>query len=266
MQIDLYQVDAFTNKVFGGNPAAVCPLKEWLPDDILQKIAMENNLSETAFFIPSTQDNVDFDIRFLTPTMEIDLCGHATLASAFTLFNHLNISKETIRLSSHAGILTVTKSKTGYTLNFPVWSAEAEKYTAQQIEDVLGVKVLETHQSAKIFAILENEDAVKNYKPDISKINALTDVMGIVITAKSNEDDIDFTSRLFAPQIGIDEDPVTGAIHCFLTPFWAKRLNKTSLNAYQASARGGELFCELKNDRVEITGNAVLYMQGKINV
>lgn len=265
MQTEIYQVDAFTDKIFGGNPAAVCPLDEWLPDTTLQNIAMENNLSETAFFVPSKGNETDFDIRFFTPTTEIALCGHATLATAFTLFEHLKFHKNTIKFSSQSAKLETTKKEKGYTLNFPIWYAEKKPHTKEQIEDILGTKILEIHQSTKTFAILADAQTVQTLKPDFSKIKTLKNTKGLVITAAGGQK-TDFTSRLFAPQIGIDEDPVTGAIHCFLIPFWSKRLNKTKLNAHQASARGGELVCELKGDRVEITGQAALYLKGTIYV
>lgn len=261
MQLDLYQVDAFTDKVFGGNPAAVCPLKQWLPDATLQKIALENNLSETAFFIP---EGDNFHLRWFTPTTEIDLCGHATLASAYCLFEKLGFKKDIIYFNSRSGTLSVQKVQTGYTLNFPIWKSST-LYTPSEIESIIGLKVLEVYQSTKTFAVVENESDIKNFTPDIAKIKTLTKTKGLVITAKGTAE-TDFVSRLFAPQIGIDEDPVTGAIHCFLTPYWASILNKTKMQAKQHSARGGDLFCELKDDRVEITGNAVLYMQGKIYI
>ena len=265
MQIDLYQVDAFTKDVFGGNPAAVCPLDTWLHDETLINIAAENNLSETAFFIPSNNDNADFELRWFTPTVEMDLCGHATLASAFCIFEHIGFEKEVIRFNSRSGILEVKKTDTGYVLNFPQWVEQPLKYTKEELEKALGLNILETYQSSKTFVIIESPEQVKTYVPDIAKIKCLKETLGIVITAQG-DDKTDFVSRLFAPQIGIDEDPVTGAIHCFLTPYWAKKLGKTTLNAKQLSTRGGDLLCTLKGDRVEISGNAVLYLKGTINV
>ncbi len=259
--IDLYQIDAFTDTVFGGNPAAVCPLQEWLPDELLKKIAAENNLSETAFFVP---DENGFHLRWFTPTTEIDLCGHATLASAYCIFENLGFTKDTIIFQSRSGELSVKKTDSGYTLNFPKWN-----YTVQEdvsiVEDILGMEVKTVLNSTKTFAILNSAEEVQNYVPDIAKINTLTDTLGLVITARGSND-IDFVSRLFAPQIGIDEDPVTGAIHCCLTPYWGSVLDKTTMNAQQLSARGGNLLCTLNNDRVEISGKAVLYMHGKIYV
>ena len=265
MQIDLYQVDAFTDKVFGGNPAAVCPLSKWLPDETLLNIAAENNLSETAFFVPSNQDGIDYHLKWFTPTIEVDLCGHATLASSYVIFNHLDFEKETIRFESKSGILEVSKTKTGYTLNFPTWTPDSCAYSAEDIEKILGVPVIETHQSTKTFAILNDAKTVQDLKPDFGKVKTLEDTKGLVITAKG-ENGVDFVSRLFAPQIGIDEDPVTGAIHCFLIPYWAKKLNKNKMLAHQLSKRRGELHCEIKGGRVEISGNAVLYMKGTINI
>ena len=259
--IDIYQIDAFTDTVFGGNPAAVCPLKTWLPDEVLMNIAAENNLSETAFFVP---EGKGFHLRWFTPTTEIDLCGHATLASAYCIFENLGFTQDIIYFQSRSGELSVKKTPAGYTLNFPTWD-----YTVQQdasnIEDILGLKVQTVLKSTKTFAILNNAEDVKNYKPDIAKIKTLTDTLGLAITARGTGG-TDFVSRLFAPQIGIDEDPVTGAIHCLLIPYWGNILGKTTMHAKQLSTRGGDLLCALKDDRVEITGQAAIYMQGKIYV
>lgn len=264
MKLKLFQIDAFTDTIFSGNPAAVCLMDEWLPDSILQKIALENNLPETAFFVPSTKEEYDYHLRWFTPTVEMDLCGHATLATGFVLFEELGFKHDLIRFKSRSGLLTVSKSNNGYTLDFPVWEA-TQQDDVRNIEAILGLKVLEVLKSKKIFAVLENADAVKNYIPDISKIKTLTDTLGLVITARG-EGDTDFVSRLFAPQIGIDEDPVTGAIHCLLTPYWGSVLGKTTLKAKQLSPRGGDLTCALKGDRVLISGNAVLYLHGDIYV
>ncbi len=262
MQIDLYQVDAFTDKVFGGNPAAVCPLETWLPDDLLQSIAMENNLSETAFFV---LEEDGYHIRFFTPTTEIDLCGHATLATSYCIFEYLNFPKDTIHFNSRSGQLSVKKSDKGYTLNFPKWTHTVQDDTSE-IERILDQKVKTVLKSpTKTFAVLNSAKDVLNHKPDISKIKTLQNTMGLVITA-AGTNGIDFVSRLFAPQIGIDEDPVTGATHCLLIPYWSDVLGKNKMNAQQLSSRGGNLFCELKGDRVEITGNAVLYMRGEISI
>jgi len=260
MQIDLYQVDAFTDKVFGGNPAAVCPLEAWLPDDILQRIAMENNLSETAFFVP---ENNGYHLRWFTPTTEVDLCGHATLATAFTLFSHLKFKEKTIQFSSRSGILEVTKTESGFMMDFPIWEYE-EIEIDPRITDALGHKPTALFKGYDWIALFDNEETVRTLNPNHTKLLEIENMRGILPTAKGK--DYDFISRFFGPAVGVPEDPVTGSAHCILTPFWAKRLNKTSLHAYQSSARGGELFCQIKGDRVKIIGNAVLYMHGKINL
>lgn len=273
MKIKLFQVDAFTNRVFGGNPAAVCVLDEWLPDAMLQKIAFENNLSETAFFTPCTNDKEhDFHLRWFTPAVEVDLCGHATLATSYCLFEELGFNKTAIRFKSRSGLLTVTKNTNGYTLDFPK-ADYIESYDIDEVQSILGLKVQKLLIGAKTFAVLddtfavvdESPESIKNYVPDIGKIKTLKNTLGLVITARGTGD-TDFVSRLFAPQIGIDEDPVTGAIHCTLTPYWSSILGKTKMNARQLSAREGDLAVELSGQRVLITGNAVLYLKGEIEI
>jgi PhzF family phenazine biosynthesis protein len=261
MKQKIYQIDAFTDTLFSGNPAAICPLNEWLPDNLLQKIAMENNLAETAFYVK--QDDV-YEIRWLTPTVEVDLCGHATLAAAFVLFNFENhIGNEISFYSKRSGKLNVSKQGEYLTLNFPsdifepidLFSELANAFDKKPIEAYKG--------KTDYMLVFENENQIKSITPNFETISKL-DVRGIIITSKG--DNVDFVSRFFAPQSGINEDPVTGSAHTTLTPYWAKKLNKNELTAMQLSDRKGNLKCKYLNDRVEISGQAVLYLKGEIFV
>lgn len=262
MNLQIYQVDAFTKTSFGGNPAAVCPLTEWLADDLMLKIAAENNLSETAFFVK--KDDVH-EIRWFTPTIEVNLCGHATLASAFVIFNCLGDTANVINLHSHrSGNLSVEKQGDRLILDFPRYGVNEIEIDAQLVEAV-GKCPLQTWetQGNMVLMLFETEDDIKNIAPDMVALSKIP-FDEVIITARGTS--ADFVSRMFAPRIGIPEDPVTGAIHCSLIPFWAEKLGKTELFARQISARGGELFCELKGERVKIGGNAVLYLKGEIYV
>ncbi len=260
MKLEIYQVDAFTKKIFGGNPAAICPLESWLNAELMQKIALENNLSETAFFVK----NVDvYEIRWFTPTFEIDLCGHATLASAFVIFEILQAEKSLVKFHSHkSGELTVEKNGDVLTLDFP--SRPVAKCDAPDgLIEAIGKQPKEIFKARDYFLVYENEREIFDIKPNFSKLLDI-DAHGFIVTAKG--DSSDFVSRFFAPEVGVFEDPVTGSSHCNLIPYWAERLGKTELFARQISARGGELFCELRGDRVKIGGNAVLYLKGEIYV
>ncbi|WP_242130962.1 PhzF family phenazine biosynthesis protein [Aestuariivivens marinum] len=255
----IYHIDAFTNKVFSGNPAAVCPLDQWLDDAVLQSIAMENNLAETAFYVK--QDN-RFEIRWFTPTVEVDLCGHATLAAAFVLFNYENHEADTIQFySPRSGTLKVTKQEELLTLNFPVDKIEETSLT-NEINNCFDIKPQMAFKGKTDYLLVfKNEEQIKTLKPmyyEISKLKA----RGIIVTAKGNE--TDFVSRFFAPQSGIDEDPVTGSAHTTLTPYWSKQLSKTELTAMQLSNRRGHLQCRYLGDRVEISGQCKLYLIGEI--
>jgi PhzF family phenazine biosynthesis protein len=256
----IYQVDAFTNEIFKGNPAAVIPLKEWISEDLMQLIAEENNLSETVFFVKS---NVQFEIRWFTPSCEIDLCGHATLAAAHIIFTELNFKNNTVEFSSKSGFLTVKKNKDWYTLNFP--SEEIiETKTPQLLKDALKVPIINTFEGKwKLMVLLENETIIQNLTPNFSKLAYLNQA-GIIVTAKGNS--VDFVSRFFAPKIGINEDPVTGSAHTLLIPYWAKMLGKNNLEAIQLSKRTGYLKCSYLNDRVEMSGQAKTYLIGKITI
>ena len=262
MQLDLYQVDAFTDKVFGGNPAAVCPLDEWLPDEMLRNIAAENNLSETAFFVPN--DN-GFHLRWFTPVAEVDLCGHATLAAAFVIFEYLGYSESAIKLATKSGELTVHKTQHGLSMDFPAWYVESAA-NHPDLTTALGAAPSAVYNGKYWLAEFDSEDDVRALSPDFKALQSIDDIDFLIVTAPADSEDIDFVSRFFCPKYGIDEDPVTGSAHCILTPFWSNRLNKETLNAYQASERGGCMQCKLANDRVELSGQAVLYLKGKIHV
>ncbi len=258
--IPYYHVDAFTNHVFSGNPAGVCPLKEWLDDITLQKIAAENNLSETAFFVKQKDH---FDLRWFTPKTEIDLCGHATLASAFVLFHHLGFSSHQVSFSTRSGVLSVSKDKKGcLSMDFPARPGKPVMAPESLIKG-LGKNVKYVYKARDYLVILDSEDEVRNMKPDFQELSNL-DCTGVIITAKGSE--VDFVSRFFAPRVGVLEDPVTGSSHCTLIPYWTEKLGKKRLIAHQVSRRGGELFCELAQDRVRISGNAVLYMKAEITL
>lgn len=259
----MYQVDAFTGKLFGGNPAAVCPLEQWPDKQTMQNIAAENNLSETAFFVKKGEG---FEIRWFTPAIEVDLCGHATLASAHVIFNYLDFKAEVIKFQSQSGELRVTRSGDLLTLDFPATKPELIEIPCQ-LTEALNATPSEVYRSRDLLALFEKEEDIVSMRPDFAiLLDVLTsqDCLGMIITAPGNQSD--FVSRFFAPPAGIDEDPVTGSAHTTLTPFWAERLGKKSLHAYQLSQRKGELFCELAGDRVLISGKAVTYLKGEIEI
>lgn len=255
----IYQVDAFTDQVFGGNPAAVCPLEQWLPDEKMQQIAQENNLSETAFFV---QEDDLIHIRWFTPEMEIDLCGHATLASAHVIFNHMNYKNPVIRFRYGEGKLSVKNNQQMLSMDFPAVSSEKAEIT-DQIVLSLGKKPLEVYKARDLMVVFDNEKEIFDLDPDFIKMVNI-DHLGVIATAPGNA--VDFVSRFFAPRAGISEDPVTGSAHCMLIPFWADRLGKNKLDAMQLSKRGGKLTCEFKGERVGISGKAVTYLIGEINI
>jgi len=256
----IYQADAFASSLFKGNPAAVVPLTEWLSDETLQQIAAENNLSETAFFIP---EGDHFHIRWFTPKAEVKLCGHATLATAYILFNELNFQGEQIEFNSKSGILTVKKVGDKLQLDFPADFAQPVE-TIAAFTEAFGIQSLATFKGRTDYLLLfDSEEIIRNMKPNFHLLYQ-TDARGIMVTAKGNE--VDFVSRFFAPGVGIDEDPVTGSAHTTLIPFWASRLNKTEMTALQLSARGGQLWCTLSGNRVLIAGKAVTYLRGEIEL
>jgi PhzF family phenazine biosynthesis protein len=257
--IPYYQVDAFTDRVFGGNPAGVCFLESWLPDRTLQQIALENNLSETAFVV---RRGDEFDLRWLTPTMEIDLCGHATLAPAFVIFNELGFNGAEIRFNTKAGPLGATRDGDRIVLDFPAWEAKPCEIPAV-LADALGWIPRELYRNRDFLAVFSSEEELLALKPDMVALAQL-DCLGVICTAPGRKSD--FASRFFAPGAGIPEDPVTGSAHSTLTPYWAKRLGKKNLHALQLSARGGELWCEDRGARVGIGGRSALYSRSQIEI
>ena len=260
MKLPIYQADAFTSKLFGGNPAAVIPLKEWLSDEEMQNIAAENNLSETAFFV---EEGDSFRLRWFTPAVEVDLCGHATLATAHILFEELSYDQPVINFNTLSGILTVKKEESRLVMNFPAVEPIRSEGPAILFQ-ALGIeRISEVYKSDDYMVVLESEEEVANLKPDFRMLNEV-DARGIIVTAPGNE--VDFVSRFFAPQAGIDEDPVTGSAHTKTTPYWSRKLDKKELEARQISKRGGELFCRMQGDRVEIIGQAVTFLKGEITL
>jgi len=268
MKIPIYQIDAFASVVFTGNPAAVCPLERWLPDATMQSIAAENNLAETAFFVPRRPagalpvGGVEYDLRWFTPEAEIDLCGHATLASGHVVFSVLEPSRESVTFHSRSGPLMVRRDGEMLALDFPSRPPTRCDAPAGLVE-ALGVTPVELWSSRDLMVLLGSEHAVRGLAPSFDRIRALK-VFGVIVTAPGRE--VDFVSRFFAPSMGVPEDPVTGSAHCTLIPYWAKRLGKTRLTARQVSVRGGELYCEDRGERVTIAGRAVQYLEGMIEV
>lgn len=260
MQVELFQIDAFTNQVFGGNPAAVMPLPEWLNDKTLQAIASENNLSETAFIVPFDKG---FQIRWFTPVKEIELCGHATLASGYVVTQFLNPgSKEVDFYSAKHGVLSVIKDGSALSMDFPTRSVEQIEVSSDFVQ-ALGARPKELYRGLDFMAVFNSEDEVAALSPNFAKLEAIVP-HGISVTAVGKGSD--FVSRSFFPAFGIPEDPVTGATHTMLTPYWAKRLNKSQLHARQLSRRGGALKLSLVDDRVIISGEARLYLRGTANI
>ncbi|MCJ7593986.1 MAG: PhzF family phenazine biosynthesis protein [Desulfobacterales bacterium] len=259
MKIPIYQVDAFTGRLFSGNPAAVCPLEGWLEDALMQAIAQENNLSETAFFVPAGDG---CHIRWFTPVAEVDLCGHATLASAFVFFQYIAPARDRVSFNSKSGELIVSKEAGLLSMDFPSHPPQPCEAPAD-LQEALGTNMSEVLYCEDYFVVLSKEEEVRDLDPDMAGLRRL-DLRGVIVTAKGNE--VDFVSRFFAPKYGIDEDPVTGSAHCALTPYWSKRLGKKNLHAHQISRRGGELFCTNRGDRVSIAGSAVQYMEGVITL
>lgn len=279
MRLKIYQIDAFASQLFKGNPAAVIPLEEWLDDGLMQQIALENNLSETAFLVPVQGEPIinvspdplvidnmvsetpaGYEIRWFTPEVEINLCGHATLASAYVLFNLLGHPSDTIVFHSKSGPLTVTKEGNTIWLDFPRWEPAPVEPAAWLAEALGGLAIVSTHQHRDLLVELESEAAVLACQPDFTFLKKHTDKL--IITAAGDE--VDFVSRFFAPGAGIDEDPVTGSAHSQLIPFWSGKLGKNKMKARQLSARGGELQCADNGERVLMGGGGVFYMQGEI--
>ena len=257
MKIKQYQVDAFASRAFGGNPAAVCPLECWLGDDVLQAIAEENNLSETAFFVPSEKG---FALRWFTPLKEIDLCGHATLATAHILFERLGYPRQIITFETRSGELFVEKKGKWLEMNFPACPPTPCAISETLVQG-LGQRPIEMLAADDYIAVFDSEETVRAITPDPILLLQL-DLRGVIVTAPGS--DVDFVSRFFAPKFGIPEDPVTGSAHCELAPYWASKLGKNTLSAEQVSRRGGNIRCEVRSDRVILSGCAVTFMEAEI--
>ena len=259
MKLPIYQIDAFAGKAFEGNPAAICPLSEWLPDEVMQSIAKENNLSETAFFVSTGRG---FHIRWFTPVAEVDLCGHATLASAYVIFSHLGFEKNIVKFESKSGLLTVVQNEGLLIMDFP-----SQPPTPCEIPDEISSAFqstpVECLKSEDYIIVFGSEEEIATAQPNLVELSKL-DLRGIVITAKSSE--YDFIARFFAPKYGINEDPVTGSAYTQLVPYWSNTLGATKLHAKQVSSRGGEIFCELVGNRVSIAGKAATYLVGEIEI
>ena len=259
MKLNLYQIDAFAQNIFEGNPAAVCPLEEWIDDVIMQKIANENNLSETAFFV---KEDDTYHIRWFTPTSEVDMCGHATLASAYVLFEILGYTEKVILFNSKSGVLKVVKKNGKYQMDFPI--TEIKKCDIPDtLINAFNVKPIECYKSMDYILVFENEQDIINAIPNLELLKNI-DTRGVIITAKSQK--YDFVNRMFAPKYGIDEDPVTGSAFTQLIPYWHEKLNKNTFTAKQVSQRGGEVFCTLENDKVKISGYGVKYLEAIVEI
>ena len=260
MSLRFYQVDAFTSEIFQGNPAGVCPLESWLPDGLMQNIAMENNLAETAFYVPAGDR---FGIRWFTPAVEVDLCGHATLAAAYVIFRYDRYPGNEIALDSRSGILRVRRDGDLLTLDFP---ADALRPAAEPagLSEALGARPQEIFQGKTDYlAVFGTQAEIEAMRPDFGKLGRV-EARGVIVTARGAR--VDFVSRFFGPQVGIDEDPVTGSAHTSLAPYWAEKLGKTEMEAVQLSRRGGRLKVRLRGDRVDISGRARAYLEGRIEM
>jgi PhzF family phenazine biosynthesis protein len=260
MKLPLYWLDAFSSRQFHGNPAAVVPLDRWLDERTMQSIAAENNLAETAFLV---REPAGWHIRWFTPTVEMDLCGHATLASAHVVFEKLDPAAPSVTFASRSGPLVVTRDGERLCLEFPARPARPCEPPALMIEG-LGIRPRETYLASDLLAVFDHEDQVRAIIPKLDRLAAIEEARGVIVTAPGT--DVDFVSRFFAPKVGVDEDPVTGSAHCTLIPYWAGKLGRTTLRARQISSRGGELWCELRGDRVRMAGEVAPYLEGTITI
>jgi PhzF family phenazine biosynthesis protein len=259
MRLPLFQIDAFTSRLFAGNPAAVVLLEDWLTDAVLLGIAAENNLSETAFVIP--REDIS-SLRWFTPAIEVDLCGHATLAAADVLLRHRFPDAQGVRFATRSGELVVERAGEALRMDFPARPGTAVAVTSA-MSDALGIAPIEAWLARDLMLVFADEDEIRSLQPDMARVAAL-DAFAVIATAPGYE--VDFVSRFFAPRAGITEDPVTGSAHCTLVPYWAQRLGRTTLQARQISARGGELSCELRGERVLMAGHCVEYLRGEIEL
>lgn len=254
-----YVVDAFTDKLFGGNPAAICVMDEWLSDEMMINIAKENNLSETAFTV---KENEKYRLRWFTPGGEIDLCGHATLACAFVLMNEIDISLEKVTFETMSGELVVEKHGELYEMDFPAYQLKPVEITQEMI-DAIGAAPIEAYMGRDLLCVFENESVIESLNPDIDKVKQLD---GLLLQTTANGTVTDCTSRTFGPKLGIGEDPVCGSGHCHIIPYWADKLKKNEIQARQASSRGGMLYCRLEGERVKLSGKAVIYSEADIKI
>lgn len=259
MILDIYQIDAFANNVFEGNPAAVIPLDEWLDDDLMQSIAAENNLAETAFFV---EEDTGYRIRWFTPAVEVDLCGHATLASAYVLYEELAYQGSSLTFNSRSGPLTISRDADRFSMDFPT-QACLPCETPSGLAQALGCEINACLKNEDYVVVLDTEQQLLNLDPDFAGLSEL-DLRGVIVTAPSAN--YDFVNRFFGPNVGVDEDPVTGSAFTKLIPYWAERLGKNVLTAKQVSQRGGEVFCQMQGERVLIAGSAISYLQGSIKI
>jgi PhzF family phenazine biosynthesis protein len=259
MDIPFYQIDAFTDRVFTGNPAGVCFLDRWIEDPILQSIAAENNLSETAFLVSAGSH---YDLRWFTPKIEVDLCGHGTLASAFAVFEYVNPQARRVDFQTKSGLLSVVRQGDLLTMDFPARRPEPCPPPAH-LAEILGISPVQTLRARDLLVVYEEEAQIRKLQPDLARVAAL-EPFAVIVTAPGQNSD--FVSRFFAPKVGVPEDPVTGSAHCSLIPYWSERLGKIELHAFQLSLRGGELFCLDQGDRVSIGGKAAAYLSGTIRI
>lgn len=263
MKLNLYQIDAFTNHLFGGNPAAVIPLDQWISESLMQRLAMENNLSETVFFVPANKPDADYEIRWFTPLTEVSLCGHATLASAYVLFHVMGYGNPAIRFQSKSGILTVTKNFDKISMDFPAWKPGPLAEWPAELATALGnITITSVYKYRDYLVEVADESIVQLCQPDFTMLKNLG--QKVILTAKGNK--ADFVSRFFAPIGGVNEDPVTGSAHSQLIPYWAEKLGKKSLYARQLSKREGDIWCEYLGDRVTMAGQCVFFMKGEIDL
>ncbi len=254
-----YVVDAFTDKVFGGNPAAICVMDSWISDELMMNITRENNLSETAF---TAKENDKYKLRWFTPGGEIDLCGHATLACAYVIMNYVDTSMETVTFTTISGDLVVKKNGELYEMNFPAYDLKSVEITEKMIE-YIGATPVEAYMGRDLLCIFNNEETVKELKPDMDK---LKEIEGLLLHVSAKGKDFDCISRSFAPKLNVIEDPVCGSGHCHIVPYWADKLSKNNIVAYQASKRGGTLYCTMEGSRINISGKATLYSIADINI
>lgn len=267
MKLPIYQVDAFTDHVFGGNPGAVVPLENWIPDDVMQNIAIENNLSETGFFVRCDDDDAqhDFHIRYFTPGNEVKFCGHVTLATGYVIMNILEPDRSELTFKSANGAMHIQKDGDFIIMDVPQWPIEKTD-VPESLIDALRKTPLALYKGEYWMALFETQQDIESLAPDFRRLSDFNKADAIICTAPANDADTDFVSRFFCPRYGIDEDPVTGSAHSILASYWSQELGKNTLKAKQISKRGGDLWCDIKGDRVQIKGQGVLYMTGEIVV